>query len=40
MRADDKYAGDYDTLQELEEVGKLDELLRYNPNIEWKGKGN
>lgn len=36
---DDKYAGDYDTMQELEEVGKLDELLRYNPSIEWKGKG-
>jgi len=35
---DDKYAGDYDTLQDLEEVGKLDQLLRYDPNIEWKGK--
>jgi len=38
---DDKYAGDFDRLQELEEVGKLDELLRYNPKIEWhssKGK--
>jgi hypothetical protein len=31
---DDKYAGDFDRLQELEEVGKLDELLVSRPERE------
>jgi len=29
---DDKYTGDYDTIQNLEENGKLDPLLNYNKN--------
>jgi len=32
---DDKYVGDYDEVNRLEEEGKLDTILRYNPNIKW-----
>jgi len=35
---DDKYIGDFDTIQGLEEVGKLDELLKYDPSIPWSSK--
>jgi len=35
---DDKYVGDFDTVQNLEETGALDNLLKYDPSIPWSSK--